>query len=46
VIGMQTSTRRQEARMRFTIEVGDAAQLQATLATVRGVPGVTAARRA
>ena len=46
VIGMQTSTRRQEARMRFTVEVTDAGQLQATLAAVRAVPGVTSVRRA
>ncbi|NLD70315.1 MAG: bifunctional (p)ppGpp synthetase/guanosine-3',5'-bis(diphosphate) 3'-pyrophosphohydrolase [Limnobacter sp.] len=45
VIGMQTSTRRQEARMRFTVEVVDAAQLQQTLSAVRGVAGVTSARR-
>src|SRR5690606_8380030 len=46
VIGMQTATRRQEARMRFTVEVTDAGQLQATLAAVRSVPGVTSVRRA
>jgi GTP pyrophosphokinase len=46
VLGMQTATRRQEARMRFTVEVTDAAQLQATLAAVRGVAGVSSARRA
>ena len=46
VLGMQTATRRQEARMRFTVEVSDAAQLQATLAAVRGVTGVSSARRA
>ena len=46
VIGMQTATRRQEARMRFTVEVTDAGQLQATLAAVRAVPGVTSVRRA
>jgi len=46
VIGMQTATRRQEARMRFTVEVTDAEQLQATLAAVRSVPGVTSVRRA
>jgi GTP pyrophosphokinase len=46
VLGMQTATRRQEARMRFTVEVTDAAQLQATLAAVRGVQGVSSARRA
>jgi GTP pyrophosphokinase len=45
VVGVQTSTRGQEARMRFTVEVTDADQLRATLAAVREVAGVTAARR-
>ena len=45
VTGMQTATRQQEARMRFTVEVTDAAQLQQTLAAVRSVPGVGSARR-
>jgi GTP pyrophosphokinase len=46
VLGMQTATRRQEARMRFTVEVSDGEQLKQTLSAVRGVPGVGAVRRA
>jgi len=45
VVGVQTSSRRQEARMRFTVEVTDADQLRSTLSAVREVAGVTAAHR-
>jgi GTP pyrophosphokinase len=45
VTGMNTATRQQDARMRFTVEVTDGAQLQQTLAAVRSVPGVASARR-
>ena len=45
VIAVQTLSRRQEASMRFTVEVPDATQLARTLSAVRDVNGVIQARR-
>jgi GTP pyrophosphokinase len=45
VTGAQTQSRLDEARMRFTIEVADSAQLAGVLAALRQVQGVSAARR-
>ena len=44
VIAVQTLSRRQEASMRFTVEVPDATQLARTLSAVRDVNGVIQAR--
>ena len=45
VVGVNTVSRKGEAQMAFTIEVGDAATLRRALAQVSEVPGVFAARR-
>ncbi|MEN9774642.1 MAG: hypothetical protein RL322_1712 [Pseudomonadota bacterium] len=45
VTAAQTQSRRQQAMMRFTIEVSDARQLTATLAALGQVSGVVSTRR-
>lgn len=45
VVGVNTMSRKGEAQMAFTVEVGDAATLRRALAQVSEVPGVFAARR-
>jgi len=45
VTAAQTQSKRQQAMMRFTIEVSDARQLAATLAALRQVSGVASTRR-
>lgn len=45
VTAAQTQSRLDEARMRFTIEVADTAQLAGALAALRQVQGVSSARR-
>jgi GTP pyrophosphokinase len=45
VTGARTQSRHQQAMMRFTIEVKNAAQLGAALAALRQVKGVGSARR-
>jgi GTP pyrophosphokinase len=45
VIGVNTLSRRGDAQMQFTVEVGDAAALRRALAQIGEVPGVLSARR-
>jgi GTP pyrophosphokinase len=45
VISVNTLSRRGDAQMQFTVEVGDAAALRRALAQIGEVPGVIAARR-
>ncbi len=45
VTAVNTLSRNQEALMRFTVEAGDAAQLERTLAALRKIGGVTEALR-
>ncbi|MDR2637869.1 MAG: bifunctional (p)ppGpp synthetase/guanosine-3',5'-bis(diphosphate) 3'-pyrophosphohydrolase [Zoogloeaceae bacterium] len=45
VIGVNTQSRQGKARMNFTVEVKNLAQLQHTLGLIHGVNGVVAARR-
>ena len=45
VTASRTATRRQVARMAFTVEIASLAVLERTLATISSVPGVFSARR-
>jgi GTP pyrophosphokinase len=45
VVGVSTETSRGEARMQFTIEVGDTTALRRALAQIAAVNGVIATRR-